>query len=80
MKDWWKSLSVWMHGLVAAGIAGFANGATVMIADPAHFNWGHDGFVSTAKVAAISAAFAVAAVLKQSPLPKPCDPEITPKP
>lgn len=70
------SVEVWGKGLVAAAIAGAANGMTTGLAavgiDPGHFNL-QSGLRATLAVAGasalMSAVVAVAAYLKQSPLP-----------
>jgi hypothetical protein len=67
---------LWLKGILAAAIAGTANGIITGFAavgiDPAHFNL-QAGFRNTMAIAAVSAAMsgiiAVAAYLKQSPLP-----------
>lgn len=67
---------IWLKGMLAAAIAGAANGVITGFAavgiDPAHFNL-QAGFRNTLTIAAVSAAMsgiiAVAAYLKQSPLP-----------
>lgn len=67
---------LWMRGMGAAAIAGCANGIITGLAavgiDPTHFNLA-DGFHNTLAIACVSAAMsgvvAVAAYLKQSPLP-----------
>lgn len=69
-------LEVWAKGLVAAAVAGGANGVITGFAavgiDPNHFNL-QDGFRPTLAIAGVSAAMSaligVAAYLKQSPLP-----------
>jgi hypothetical protein len=69
-------LDLWLKGLVAAAIAGAANGVITGFAavgiDPAHFNL-QAGLKSTLALAAVSALMSgiigVAAYLKQSPLP-----------
>jgi len=69
-------LELWLKGLVAAAIAGAANGVITGFAavgiDPAHFNL-QAGLRSTLGIAGVSALMsgiiAVAAYLKQSPLP-----------
>ena len=66
----------WLKGLVAAGIAGAANGVITGFAavgiDPEHFNL-QAGLRSTLTIAGasalMSAIIAVAAYLKQSPVP-----------
>ena len=72
MGNW----QIWLKGLVAAGIAGGANGVITGFAavgiDPQHFNL-QAGLRSTLAIAGVSAlmssVIAVAAYLKQSPLP-----------
>jgi len=69
-------LELWAKGLLAAAIAGAANGVITGFAavgiDPNHFNL-QAGLKSTLAIAAISAVMSsligVAAYLKQSPLP-----------
>ena len=70
------SLELWAKGLLAAAIAGAANGVITGFAavgiDPAHFNL-QAGLKSTLAIAGVSALtsgiIGVAAYLKQSPLP-----------
>ena len=72
MPNW----ELWLKGLLAAGIAGAANGVITGFAavgiDPQHFNL-QAGLRSTLAIAGISAVMSaiigVAAYLKQSPLP-----------
>jgi len=69
-------LEVWAKGLLAAAIAGAANGVITGFAavgiDPNHFNL-QAGFKPTLAIAGVSAVMSaligVAAYLKQSPLP-----------
>ena len=71
-------IELWGKGIVAAAVAGAANGVITGFAavgiDPAHFNL-QAGLRSTLAVAGASAAMSamigVAAYLKQSPLPSP---------
>jgi hypothetical protein len=71
-------IELWGKGIVAAAIAGGANGVITGFAavgiDPLHFNL-QSGLHSTIAVAAASATMSamigVAAYLKQSPLPSP---------
>jgi hypothetical protein len=71
-----RSLEVWSKGLLAAAIAGVANGVMTGFAaegiDPAHFNL-QAGLTHTLAIAGVSALMSgligVAAYLKQSPLP-----------
>jgi hypothetical protein len=72
---------LWLKGMIAAAIAGAANGVMTGFAavgiDPSHFNL-QSGFHNTLAIAAVSAGMssiiAVAAYLKQSPLPGEADP------
>jgi|HubBroStandDraft_3_1064219.scaffolds.fasta_scaffold410417_2 hypothetical protein len=72
---------LWLKGMLAAGIAGAANGVMTGFAavgiDPSHFNL-QSGFHNTMAIAGVSAGMssiiAVAAYLKQSPLPGESDP------
>ena len=69
-------LELWAKGLLAAAIAGAANGVITGFAavgiDPSHFNL-QAGLKSTLAIAGVSAILSaligVAAYLKQSPLP-----------
>jgi len=73
----WTNFQVWWRGLVAAAIAGGANGVITGFAavgiDPQHFNL-QAGLHSTLAIAGVSALMSgiigVAAYLKQSPMPK----------
>jgi len=70
------NVELWVKGLVAAAIAGAANGVMTGFAavgiDPAHFNL-QAGLKPTLAIAGVSALMSgligVAAYLKQSPLP-----------
>jgi hypothetical protein len=72
LQNW----EAWLKGVVAAAIAGSANGIITGFAavgiDPSHFNL-QSGLHATLSIAMISAAMSgiigVAAYLKQSPLP-----------
>lgn len=66
----------WVHSLVAAAIAAFSTSITAAIVDPSTFNFTAKGFEHIAAVAGVTAALAVLALLKQSPLP----PATPPKP
>jgi hypothetical protein len=59
---------IWLKGLVAAIIGGAANAVTVMIVDPAAFNFS-DGGRKLLTFAGVSALISAALYLKQSPLP-----------
>jgi hypothetical protein len=73
----WTNFRLWWRGLVAAGIAGGANGVITGFAavgiDPDHFNL-QAGLHATLAIAGVSAMMSgiigVAAYLKQSPLPR----------
>jgi len=73
MSPW----QIWLRGVLAAAIAGGANGVITGFAavgiDPEHFNL-QAGLRSTLAIAGVSALMSaiigVAAYLKQSPLPK----------
>ncbi len=71
-----RSLEVWLKGLLAARIAGGANGVVTGFAaigiDPNHFNLQaglHHTLALGGVSAAISAILGVALYLRQSPLP-----------
>lgn len=72
-----QSVEVWLKGLLAAAIAGGANGVVTGFAaigiDPNHFNLQagfHDTLAIGGVSAAISAILGVALYLRQSPLPQ----------
>ena len=73
----WTNFELWWRGLIAAAIAGCANGVITGFAavgiDPSHFNL-QAGLHSTLAIAGVSAIMSgvigVAAYLKQSPLPQ----------
>jgi hypothetical protein len=73
----WTNFRMWWRGLLAAAIAGGANGIITGFAavgiDPQHFNL-QAGLHSTLAIAGVSAVMSgiigVAAYLKQSPLPE----------
>lgn len=75
------SLELWAKGLLAAAVAGAANGVITGFAavgiDPQHFNL-QAGIKPTLAIAVVSAMMSgiigVAAYLKQSPLPATNDP------
>ena len=64
MNNWQN----WLRGLFSAIIGGAANSITVMIVEPASFNF-EEGLGKLGMVALISAIVAAAMFLKQSPLP-----------
>ena len=73
----WTNFQVWWRGLVAAAIAGGANGVITGFAavgiDPQHFNL-QTGIGATFRIGAaaalINAVIGVAAYLQKSPLPE----------
>lgn len=77
-----RSLELWIKGLLAAAIAGAANGVITGFAavgiDPEHFNL-QAGIKPTLAIAGVSALMSgiigVAAYLKQSPLPANSQPK-----
>jgi hypothetical protein len=72
-----SNYQIWLRGILAAGIAGGANGVITGFAavgiDPEHFNL-QAGLHATLGIAGVSALMSamigVAAYLKQSPLPQ----------
>jgi hypothetical protein len=80
LGDTMRNLEIWLKGIVAAGVAGGANGVITGFAavgiDPAHFNL-QAGLRSTLAIAGVSALMSgiigIAAYLKQSPLPNESD-------
>lgn len=58
----------WIEGILAAAIGGGANALTVIIVDPLAFNL-QEGLSKLLQVAAVGGLVAVAAFLKQSPIP-----------
>lgn len=63
------SFQTWFHSILAAAISAAASGVTLVIVDPASFNFSSDGLKHLGAVCAVQAIIAVAAFLKQSPLP-----------
>lgn len=61
----WKH---WFHGLCGAIIGGGANAITVMVVDPAAFNF-QTGLEKLITFTVVSAIVSAALYLKQSPLP-----------
>lgn len=64
ITDW----RTWLRGLGAAVIGGAANAITLLVVDPASFNF-DAGIDRLWKVATVSAILAAAFYLKQSPIP-----------
>lgn len=62
----WKA---WVHSLIAAAISAAASGITLVIVDPASFNFSNGGLQHLGAICGIQALIAVGAFLKQSPLP-----------
>ncbi len=62
-----KNRRAWARGLWAALIGGAANSITVMIIDPAQFNF-REGLGKLGTVAGVSALIAAAAYLKEHPI------------
>jgi uncharacterized membrane protein len=63
------TVKIWLHGLMAAAIGAFSSSITLIIVDPAKFNFSTDGFLSLGKVSLVAAILAVAGYLAKSPLP-----------
>ncbi len=61
----WK---LWLKGLISAVIGGAANAITLMILEPATFNF-QDGGQKLLNFSLVSALISAALYLKQSPLP-----------
>lgn len=61
------ALILWLKGIAAAAIGGAANSITVLIVDPANFNF-NEGLGKLATVAGVGALLAVAAYLAKSPI------------
>jgi len=74
IKDW----RTWVQGLLAAVIGGGANAITLLIVDPAGFNF-DAGIDRLWKVALVSAILSAAFYLKQSPIPPDGDSANEPK-
>lgn len=70
------TLKVWLHGLAAAAIGAFSSSITLIIIDPAKFNFSTDGFLSLGKVSLVAAIVAVAGYLAKSPLPETSSPAV----
>jgi hypothetical protein len=62
---------VWLHGALAALIAGFANAFIVTAADPEKFNLFDGGFTRLLIVSFLSGAIGLMTYLKDHPLPDP---------
>lgn len=63
------STKAWLHSLVAAAISAAASGVAVVVVDPNTFNFTAAGLQKLGAVCGVSSLLAVAAFLKQSPLP-----------
>jgi tetrahydromethanopterin S-methyltransferase subunit C len=65
METFWK----WFYGMLTVGISAAASGVTAAVVAPASFNFSHAGLIKLAELCGVNAMIAVAAYLKQSPLP-----------
>lgn len=63
-----KTTRVWLRGIVATAINGFASGLILLIADPVAFNF-DAGFKKMLATSGIFALIGLANYLKQHPLP-----------
>jgi len=63
-----KNTKVWVRGLIATIVNGFASGVVLLVADPVAFNLG-EGFHKLAATSAVFALLGLANYLKQHPLP-----------
>ncbi len=72
-----KDFGTWLKGLFAAALGGAAANATVLAADPSIYSGPAVG-KRIGAVSGIGAAIAVAAYLKQSPLPAKADQNVKP--
>jgi hypothetical protein len=72
MQTFW----VWFRGLLSVAISSAAGGVTVVVVDPATFNFS-TGFVKLAQVCGVLALIHAALYLQKSPLPggSPIPPE-----
>jgi hypothetical protein len=61
-----KSIKVWLHGIMAAGISAFATAASGAIGLPSVFTFDRNGLINMCKLAT---ALAVFAYLQKSPMP-----------
>lgn len=59
----------WIHSLVAAAVSAAASGVTAGVVAPESFNFSGVGLQKLGELCAVNALIAVAAFLKQSPLP-----------
>jgi hypothetical protein len=64
-----NSWKVWLHGLAAAAISGFATSLTGALALPTVFSFDRNGFINMVKMAIPPAILSVALYLKSSPVP-----------
>jgi hypothetical protein len=64
-----KSIKVWLHGIMAAGISAFATAASGAIGLPSVFTFDRNGLINMCKLATVPAALAVFAYLQKSPMP-----------
>lgn len=64
-----NSWKVWLHGLAAAAISGFATSLTGALALPTVFSFDKAGLINMLKMALPPAILGVALYLKSSPVP-----------
>jgi hypothetical protein len=63
------TIKQWLHGLGAALIGAVATAVPLALADPHDFDFSRHGLIDFARIIGFPAILAVAAYLKQSPLP-----------
>jgi hypothetical protein len=63
-----KNVKLWIRGLIATAINGFASGVVLIVADPVAFNLG-EGLRKLVMTSTVFALFGLANYLKQHPLP-----------
>ncbi len=68
MSPFRKATKLWLRGLIATAINGFASGIVLIVADPTAFNLG-DGLKKLVTTSTVFALFGLANYLKQHPLP-----------
>ena len=62
-------MRLWLHGCVAAAIGGASSALSAAFALPDAVNFSHAGLLAMGKISMAGAVLAVAAYLRQSPLP-----------
>lgn len=63
-----KNVKLWIRGLIATAINGFASGVVLIVADPVAFNL-NEGLRKLVATSSVFAIFGLANYLKQHPLP-----------